>query len=159
LVPEVNSRVSANEKNTSFERWALLGALALGLVGFAAFLSRHGSPTAALEDDEASTPSDLVHLRIGGERPPAPDPWTDDGTGDDDQIDDAGGGAPAPDDSTGPAGPVPTREVIVQPGETLGQIVARELGTVTRLAEVCRLNGIEDPDSIRAGMTLLLPEE
>ena len=56
-----------------------------------------------------------------------------------------------------PPPPEPPRTIVVQPGETLGQIAQRELGTVKRLPEILELNAIEDPDLVRAGTTLRLP--
>lgn len=47
---------------------------------------------------------------------------------------------------------------VVQPGESLGGIAQRLLGSVSRAEELARLNGIKDPDLIREGMRLKLPD-
>jgi len=153
--------VTSDGNDRSFERWALLGALALAGVGFAAFLSRRGALTDGSPGIDAERPSDLVRLRIGGPRsqdasqPVAPDdanrPQPPDVVNPDPTP---GRDVRSPDD----APPAP-RTVIVRSGETLGEIVQRELGSVSRLAEVVRLNGLDDPDSIRAGVEIRLPAE
>lgn len=55
--------------------------------------------------------------------------------------------------------PATTREYTVQPGDTLGVISQRLLGTVRRTEEIVRLNSsvIQDADDIRVGMVLKLP--
>lgn len=109
---------------------------------------------------------DVVRIRIGGERPPAPDP--DRGPDRNAQFEvtpDPGphrGIRPVPDNEAAPQpAPAPPpdemREIVVQSGETLSQIAQRELGTVKRVPEILEINGIEDPDAIRAGATLKLP--
>ena len=42
-------------------------------------------------------------------------------------------------------------------GDTLGEISQRYLGTIKRMDEILELNGLDDPDSIRLGMTLKIP--
>ncbi|MEM9065719.1 MAG: LysM peptidoglycan-binding domain-containing protein [Planctomycetota bacterium] len=59
--------------------------------------------------------------------------------------------------------PPPTRqrrEYKVRPGDTLGEICQRELGTVKKLQAVLAANSdlISDADDIRVGMVLVLPE-
>ncbi len=46
---------------------------------------------------------------------------------------------------------------VVQRGDTLGQICIAVYGDYSRMAEICKLNGLEDPDSILYGQKLLLP--
>lgn len=46
---------------------------------------------------------------------------------------------------------------VVQKGETLGAIAAKELGSARRWPEIARLNRIEDPDNVPAGVRLRLP--
>jgi LysM repeat protein len=50
-----------------------------------------------------------------------------------------------------------SRTYVVQPGETLGEIAQRELGTFRRWTEIQRLNGNLAPSALRAGMKLRLP--
>ena len=163
-------------EDRAFERWAMAGACALALVGIAAFLVRREPPDVVNASQDAagdgvpadgqagSAAGDLVRIRIGGERPPAPlpDPVRDRG----DKVYDAnlnpGTGddvPPAPDDSTSttPSPEPAVRTVIVQSGETLSQIAQRELGTVRRLPELLEMNGIDDPNAVRTGATLKLP--
>ena len=155
---------------TSFDRWALIGAMALGLVGFGAFLARRGDPGngAASATDGMSAPGDLLRVRIGGpERPSAS--ASAEGSIEIDASEAAivpetppivAPDAPPGDRSPASYGtPLATRIVVVRGGETLGQIVQRELGTTVRLDEVVRLNGLDDPNTIRAGARLLFPVE
>ena len=144
----------------TFERWALAGACVLALVGIAAFLARRDAREAARSaaDDDARS-EDLVRVRIGGDRPPTVVPQPDDRGGDDHEIT-WDPPPPGPDDRDAPLPPDPTpapRTVVVQPGETLGQIAQRELGTVRRLPEILELNGIDDADLVRAGTKLKIP--
>lgn len=46
---------------------------------------------------------------------------------------------------------------VVQKGETLGAIAARELGSARRWPEIVKLNKIDDPDNVPAGVRLRLP--
>jgi len=62
---------------------------------------------------------------------------------------------PSAPSSTQPA--AGTRTYVVKPGETLGEIAQRELGTFRRWTEIQRLNGNLTPSSLRAGMKLRLP--
>ncbi len=51
------------------------------------------------------------------------------------------------------------RKVVVARGETLGEIAQRELGSVKRMGDILSANPkIRDPNDIRAGMELVLPE-
>jgi nucleoid-associated protein YgaU len=45
---------------------------------------------------------------------------------------------------------------LVQPGDTLSEIAATQLGSASLADELARLNGIEDPTSLRAGQVLRL---
>ena len=44
-------------------------------------------------------------------------------------------------------------------GETLYGICFKEYGTLSRLSELCRLNGLEDENRILAGQKLILPSK
>jgi nucleoid-associated protein YgaU len=52
-----------------------------------------------------------------------------------------------------------TREYKVKSGDTLGEIAAAELGSSTRWVDIQRLNKMIEPSKVRAGMTLVLPNE
>jgi nucleoid-associated protein YgaU len=57
--------------------------------------------------------------------------------------------------------PAPTkkgRTHVVQSGDTLGEISQKYLGTVKRMNEIVKLNGLDDADDIRLGMTLKIPD-
>jgi len=166
--------VSADGNATSFERWALLGAIALALVGFAAFRSRHSSPTDDAGRNDTVDETNLLRVRIGGRRraqdSDAPSRSGQAGgqslggtAGRDLLLPDPPPRRPdpphRPDGAPSDVAPPATRVVIVRAGETLGQIVQRELGTASRIAEIVRLNGIDDPDAIREGAELLFPVE
>ena len=150
--------MSAESRDTSFDRWALLGAIALGAVGLAAFLSRHTSDAKPERGADLPSETDILRVRIGGVRPDGFDADAASRIGDPPPP--GPGGVPdaplqpPPEDAPPPQG---TRTVTVQPGETLGQIVQRELGTIARLDEVIQLNEIENADEIRAGTELKLP--
>lgn len=51
------------------------------------------------------------------------------------------------------------RRYTIKPGDTLGEIAMRELGTVRRLNEIVTLNPktLADPDIVPVGVTILLP--
>lgn len=51
-----------------------------------------------------------------------------------------------------------TRSYTVAKNQTLGEIASNELGSAKRVDEIVRLNGIKDPNQIRAGMVLRLPK-
>ena len=51
----------------------------------------------------------------------------------------------------------PAREYVVLPGDSLGAISQKLLGTVRRMDDIVRLNGLKDPDDIRVGQTLRIP--
>ncbi|HVS11475.1 MAG TPA: LysM domain-containing protein [Planctomycetota bacterium] len=68
--------------------------------------------------------------------------------------------APPPSASPPPSAAQPaagSRTYVVKPGETLGEIAQRELGTFRRWTEIQRLNGNLAPSALRAGMKLRLP--
>lgn len=50
------------------------------------------------------------------------------------------------------------RTHVVGPGDTLGEISQKYLGTVKRMNEIVKLNGLDDADDIRLGMTLRIPD-
>ncbi len=50
-----------------------------------------------------------------------------------------------------------SRTYVVKRGDSLGEIAQRELGSARRWQEIVKLNGIEDPDHVPAGVTLRLP--
>lgn len=56
-----------------------------------------------------------------------------------------------------PARPGATGSYTVLPGDTLGQISMRLLGTSKRADEIARLNGLDSVNEIFAGMTLKIP--
>ena len=141
----------------SFERWAIVGCTALAVLAVAAFLVRRGFADGWRT--EPPVPADrLLRVRLGGaDRAPAPPPVRRNGT--QPPATDDGSEAPRPPHDA-PAPPPPAtrhREVVVRAGETLGQIVQRELGTVRRVPEVAALNGLRNPDDLRAGQRLRLP--
>ena len=146
--------MSDESGDRTFERWALIGAGVLAVAGIAAFLARRDPPDGGRADADGARDGDLLHVRIGGERPPPADLTRDE---------DAEGRRLAPDPPPVEPAPDPAprsdtrRTVVVQPGETLGQIAQRELGSVTRLPELLELNGIADADRVRAGTELVLP--
>ncbi len=76
-----------------------------------------------------------------------------------------GGSAPAPPPSAkasppqqqpAPAPPAAHDTYVVQAGDTLSRIAQRELGSARLADELARLNGIEDPTSLRPGQVLRL---
>ncbi len=167
--PGGSDGVSDEPQDRGFERWALAGAGVLAIAGIAAFLVRREPPAATGGDDGA----DVLRVRIGGQRQPAdasgsaaarvaPDPGPHDARRDREPSATGHEGHAASMTGNGdgvatPEMPATPRTIVVQPGETLGQIAQRELGTVKRLPEILALNGIDDPDSIRAGTELALP--
>ncbi len=50
------------------------------------------------------------------------------------------------------------RQYTIRRGDTLSSICEKQYGTVSRIDEVCRLNGISPEDIIYAGQKILLPE-
>jgi len=163
---EIDHRVSEDVADRTFERWALAGAAVLAIAGLAAFLARRVPPPGEGTEVPArgagisatsGGDADLVRVRIGGERPPEPTPNDDEDDDDGSRVlPDPAPPSPAPPPPE-PITPATPRTVVVQPGETLGQIAERELGTVRRLQEIVDLNGIGDPDNVRAGTELKLP--
>jgi nucleoid-associated protein YgaU len=65
--------------------------------------------------------------------------------------------APPPSAQPSPQPAPGGRTYVVQPGETLGEIAQRELGTFRRWTEIQRLNGNLAPSALRTGMKLRLP--
>ncbi|MCC5821928.1 MAG: LysM peptidoglycan-binding domain-containing protein [Phycisphaerales bacterium] len=59
---------------------------------------------------------------------------------------------PAPARETGPV-----REYVVLPGDSLGSISQKLLGTVRRMKDIVELNNLSDPDDIRVGQSLKIP--
>ena len=56
------------------------------------------------------------------------------------------------------AAPAPaSREYTVRSGDSLSLIAQKECGSTRSMDEICRLNGLSDPDMIRGGMVLKLP--
>lgn len=49
------------------------------------------------------------------------------------------------------------KTITVNPGETLAQIAARELGSSTKFTDIATLNNISNPDRISAGQVLKIP--
>jgi|GEM_PF-3018481 len=72
--------------------------------------------------------------------------------------------APTPSKPTTPSAPVtsptssPGESYVVRPGDTLSAIAARALGDASRYPEIARLNGLANPNLIRVGQTLKLPQ-
>lgn len=56
-----------------------------------------------------------------------------------------------------PASASADRVHVVQKGETLGAIAAKELGSARRWPEIVKLNKLDDPDNVPAGVRLRLP--
>ncbi|MCA9293310.1 MAG: LysM peptidoglycan-binding domain-containing protein [Phycisphaerales bacterium] len=79
-------------------------------------------------------------------------------------IDMLNGGAPqstpvarAPEPKVDSPRPSATRVYVIAKGDTLSEVVQRELGTIKRLSEVLKLNPKLDPDSVRIGDKITLP--
>ena len=145
-----------------FERYALVGSLTL-LILVLLLADRFGDRPAA----EPVPPGELLRVEMGGREARATTPPRTDVT-DRRELERAPGREPqAPptavpprfrDDHMPPQTPEP-RIYVVQSGDTLSSIASRELGTTRRAGEIARLNGLPDPDRIRAGDTLRLPSE
>jgi len=59
-----------------------------------------------------------------------------------------------------PAGQSPTRPAgsyVVQEGDSLSRIAARQLGDANRYLEIAKLNALKDPDSLTVGTPLKMP--
>ena len=139
-----------------FERYGLLAAVTL--VVLCLLLADRLRPSARRVD---LPPSDrLVRVEVGGDRPApvvAPpvrraEPQT--------PLREAA--LPPPRETVRqeppPAPPPPEPRVhVVRPGETLVGIARSELGSARRVQEIVTLNGLADPDLIRAGQSLRLP--
>ena len=54
--------------------------------------------------------------------------------------------------------PAGVRQYTIRRGDTLSSICEAQYGTISRIDEVCRLNGISPEDIIYAGQKILLPE-
>jgi len=65
--------------------------------------------------------------------------------------------APLPNPAGGPARTA-AREHVVAAGETLSSIAARHLGAASRWREIARANPAVNPDNLRVGTKLVLPE-
>jgi peptidoglycan L-alanyl-D-glutamate endopeptidase CwlK len=52
----------------------------------------------------------------------------------------------------------PTQTYVVQPGDTLGKIAERFYGTASRYPLIVAANAIADPDRLRVGQTLVIPD-
>lgn len=64
---------------------------------------------------------------------------------------------PAPSEPVVARVPAGARGYVVRPGDTLGEIARRELGSSTRWTEIQALNGNLDPKRLHAGVTIALP--
>lgn len=53
--------------------------------------------------------------------------------------------------------PATPRTYIVRKGDSLGEIAQRELGSARRWPEIVKLNDLDDPDDVPAGLALRLP--
>ena len=53
---------------------------------------------------------------------------------------------------------IKTITYMIQRGDTLTSICQKQYGTISRINEICQLNGISPEDIIYAGGKLLLPE-
>ena len=69
------------------------------------------------------------------------------------------GMAKAPAEETEAAAEVSANPITyqVQDGETLYSICLKVYGSLSRVGEVCELNGLENPDKIISGQKLILP--
>lgn len=68
-------------------------------------------------------------------------------------------GAAGEADSSETAGiPSGVRQYTIRRGDTLSSICEKQYGSISRIDEVCRLNGISPEDIIYAGQKILLPE-
>ena len=56
------------------------------------------------------------------------------------------------------AADIKTITYTIQRGDTLTSICQKQYGTISRINEICQLNGISPEDIIYAGGKLLLPE-
>lgn len=60
--------------------------------------------------------------------------------------------------TTKPRRPAPTARYTVKRGDTLSRIAARELNDARRWREIAKLNNLRDPDNLRVGMQLRMPQ-
>lgn len=140
-----------------FERYGLLAAVTL--VVLCLLLADRMRPSARRADLPAG--DRLVRLQIGGDRPRAAGPPQRKRDAADPGVV-RGGSPPVPEAPPGPSPPArpepeSARTHVVRSGETLAAIARAELGTSRRAGEIAALNGLADPDVIRAGQTLRLP--
>ncbi len=107
-------------------------------------------------------------------QPPSREPESGEGTGQQgegsdnrqeptDQMPQGNEGQAAPDNQTQETKPAagPTAELdsyIVQKGDTLIGICVKRYGSDTRVSEICSLNNIENPDDIKVGEKIFLPQ-
>ncbi|HEU4393953.1 MAG TPA: LysM domain-containing protein [Planctomycetota bacterium] len=129
-------------------RYGLLAALTLVLASALLWDRLHPTAPGRLADRGAPDPADLAVLVVGGT--PGPEP-----------------AVPAPPAPPAPAGtPVSApgasaapqeAEYTVEPGDTLGRIASRTLGSSRRAAEIARYNGFDIETPIRVGQVLRLP--
>ena len=107
-------------------------------------------------------------------QPPSREPESGEGTGQQgegsdnrqeptDQMPQDNEGQAAPDNQTQETKPAagPTAELdsyIVQKGDTLIGICVKRYGSDTRVSEICSLNNIENPDDIKVGEKIFLPQ-
>ena len=129
-------------------RYGLLAALTLVLASALIWDRLHPTAPGRLADRYAPDPSDLAVLVVGGT--PGPEP-----------------ALPAPPAPSAPAGApgsapgasAPPREAehTVEPGDTLGQIASRTMGSSRHAAELARYNGLDIETPIRVGQVLRIP--
>ena len=50
-----------------------------------------------------------------------------------------------------------SQKYLIQKGDSLLRILRKYYGDDSRLAEICDVNGIADPNNIQVGQTILLP--
>ncbi len=143
--------------------------LFLGLVGLGMIVVeslRAPPPEPAEVAAATAAEDDVLELRLGA--PPAPEaaaPLVAPAV-QPNPAGAAGGGGPGATASGTPSAAAPatpakpavpsTSLYVVQPGDTLSTIAQKQLGSATLAAELARLNGITDPNRIRAGMQIRL---
>lgn len=129
------------EKAGEFERYALLAALTLVVLGLLIWDNWHGS-----EDPLPPPPDRALRVEIGAE------PRARETRPVERHADPAPPRPPEP-----PPVAAAAREYVVRSGDTLGEIASRELGSASRAREIADLNGLADAARIRAGQVLKLP--
>lgn len=85
---------------------------------------------------------------------------TDQGSGSGQSVQESGAGADTQDQAQQTSQTVSgsTREYTIRKGDTLTSISKSYYGTIAKVDEICRLNGISADDIIYAGQKILLPE-